>query len=183
MSKRIALLVGLFLVLSTIFAFFIISWIRNNSIANNELSALKSLSIITCEEDRAKTFRSSPYYPKYYTLEELGEMKVPDSGAYYIDEELSVGKKNGYSFVLILDKQLYTITAIPIIPGITGRRFFLVDPITDDFVIHEAYMRPANIHDPIAPDSLNNSSPKAKKRIMKELREMVEKEESNRSKQ
>ena len=79
----------------------------------------------------------------------FSELCSPGNGEPLIDEELASGTKHGYNFflhVLLGSPPKYRCTAVPIEPGVTGTRKFLVD---ESGVIRHIRADDPNVDEPI----------------------------------
>ena len=102
----------------------------------NEAGAITSLKTISWA---AITYRTvNPAYP-------INISELSSSDPSYIDSVLSTGIKQGYAFNLEGSTNFFNITAQPLVPNITGVRYFYVDT---GGVIKASSSGPANSSSP-----------------------------------
>lgn len=77
----------------------------------------------------------------------LSDLTEPNSTPPYIDSQLASGSKQGYTFSYTSgDSQHFSVNANPILPGLTGQKYFFMD---ETGVIHANAQQAAGPSDPI----------------------------------
>jgi hypothetical protein len=84
----------------------------------NEMATIRNLSSVA----NAQVYFYSTKNRYASQLSELGA-----SGADLIPADLAAGNKSGYRFQLTGEAKAYKVTAVPVKPGVTGRRTFFSD--------------------------------------------------------
>jgi len=113
-------LVELLIVVSiiTIIAAVAVPSLISSKVAANESSAISSVrTITTAQFTYAATLGSGTYSADLPTLQ----------GASLIDNALGGGSKDGYNFTTSSGADTFTVTAVPVDPGVTGERGFFSD--------------------------------------------------------
>lgn len=105
-------------VVSVSLSYFVVSGLRETRIANNELSAIAAVQELVNAEILYATTNARRYFG---SLTELERMRI-------INQSLATGVRDGYVFTATPDQAAgFTVTAIPVRDGITGRRGFYSD--------------------------------------------------------
>jgi len=117
----------------------------------NEDSAVRSVRMIIAAETNYAQAYDTGYSSSLKVLGPPPDAMPSASLAGYLDNELSAGAKEGYSFIYRAGPrdangriQSYTLNVNPIRPGVTGTKYYFVDQTG---VIRENPSHPATVND------------------------------------
>ena len=91
-------------------------------LAANEATAIAAMRTISTAMESYRAAQSPPAYPATLTA-----LTMPASNPPYIDTVLGGGAKGGYDFTPAGGGNVYSVTATPQTPNVTGVRDFFVD--------------------------------------------------------
>lgn len=105
-------------VVSVSLTYFVVSGLRETRIENNELSAIAAVQELVNAQILYATTNEQKHFG---SLAELQRMHI-------VNKSLATGVRDGYVFTVTPDGAAgFTVTAIPVRDGITGRRGFYSD--------------------------------------------------------